>query len=60
MGSVKITLIKSLIGQRPEHRATAKALGLTKIDKVVIHKNTPQIQGMINKIIHLVEVEDIN
>ncbi|MGI6574343.1 MAG: 50S ribosomal protein L30 [bacterium] len=59
MGTVKIILKRSLIGSKPEQRATAKALGLTKINKAVIRKDTPQIRGMINKINHLVEVETV-
>ena len=58
MGAVKITLRRSLIGTLPRQRATAKALGLTKMHKSVIHKDTPQIRGMIAKINHLVEVEE--
>ncbi|HHY36881.1 MAG TPA: 50S ribosomal protein L30 [Firmicutes bacterium] len=57
--ALKITLKRSLIGTRPKQRATAKALGLTKLHKSVIHKDNPQIRGMIAKINHLVEVEEV-
>ncbi|HHW54467.1 MAG: 50S ribosomal protein L30 [bacterium] len=59
MAALKITLKRSLIGTRPKQRATAKALGLTKLHKSVIHKDNPQIRGMIAKINHLVEVEEV-
>ena len=59
MAAWKITLKRCLIGTRPKQRATAKALGLTKLHKSVIHKDNPQIRGMIAKINHLVEVEEV-
>lgn len=58
MGSLKITLKRSLAGSRPQQRATAKALGLTKLQKTVTHRDNPQIRGMIATIAHLVEVEE--
>ena len=59
MAKVKITLIKSLIGRKKEHIATVNALGLRKIGKNVEHEETPQIRGMINKVIYLVKVEQV-
>ena len=59
MAKVKITLVKSLIGRKKEHIATVNALGLRKIGKNVEHEETPQIKGMINKIIYLVNVEEV-
>ncbi|MCB2295111.1 50S ribosomal protein L30 [Clostridium algoriphilum] len=59
MAKVKITLVKSLIGRKKEHIATVNALGLRKIRKSVEHEETPQIKGMINKIIYLVKVEQV-
>lgn len=56
---LKITLLKSLIGARPEIRKNAEALGLTKVNSSVIKENTPTIRGMINKISTLVKVEEI-
>ncbi|MEE9435597.1 MAG: 50S ribosomal protein L30, partial [Candidatus Adiutricales bacterium] len=44
---IKITQIRSLIGRPPKHRRTIRALGLTKINKTVVHKDTPEIRGMI-------------
>ena len=59
MAKVKITLVKSLIGRKKEHIATINALGLRKIGKNVEHEETPQIKGMINKVIYLVNVEEV-
>ena len=59
MAKVKITLVKSLIGRKKEHIATVNALGLRKIGKNVEHEETPQIRGMINKVIYLIKVEEV-
>ncbi|MCR6514667.1 MAG: 50S ribosomal protein L30 [Clostridium sp.] len=59
MAKVRLTLVKSLIGRKKDHIATANALGLKKIRKTVEHEVTPQIQGMINKIDYLLKVEEI-
>jgi large subunit ribosomal protein L30 len=59
LAKVKITLVKSLIGRKKEHIATVNALGLRKIGKNVEHEETPQIKGMINKVIYLINVEEV-
>ena len=59
MAKVKLTLVKSLIGRKKEHIATVNALGLRKIRKDVEHEETPQIKGMINKVIYLIKVEQV-
>lgn len=59
MARLRVTLVKSLIGRKKEHIATANALGLKKIGKTVEHEVTPQINGMINKINYLLKVEEI-
>lgn len=56
---IKIRLVKSLIGQKPQHRKTAKALGLGKIDSTVLKVKSPPILGMVRAIAHLVEVEEM-
>lgn len=56
--TLKITLIKSTIGRKDDQIATVKALGLKKIRSVVEQNDTPQIRGMINKVSHLVKVEE--
>jgi len=56
--TIKITLVKSLIGSTEKQRRVAKALGLTKKDQTVEHKDTPVIKGMVNAIPHLLEVAE--
>ena len=55
MAKLRITLVKSLIGRKKDHIATANALGLKKIGKTVEKEETPQIKGMIKKIDYLLE-----
>ncbi|MEM9819552.1 MAG: 50S ribosomal protein L30 [Bacteroidota bacterium] len=59
MGKVKITQIKSIIDRSKRQKDTVKALGLRKINQSVIHEVNPQITGMINKVAHLVKVEQL-
>ena len=59
MAKIKVTLVKSLIGRKKDHIATAHALGLKKIGKTVEHEETPQIRGMINKGDYLLKVEEV-
>lgn len=53
---IKIKLVKSLIGASEAQRKVAKSLGLSKINQVVQHFNSPTILGMVNKIPHLVQI----
>ncbi len=55
---LKVKLVKSTIGCKKDQIATVAALGLKKIRDVKEHKDTPQVRGMINKVSHLVEVEE--
>ena len=57
--SLRITLVKSAIGFQKDQKATVRALGLRKMHATVTHKDTPAIRGMVNKISHLVEVEEV-
>ena len=57
---VKVTLVKSTIGQKPAKRATVRALGLKKINSTVEHEINPAIAGMIAAVQHLVKVEEMN
>jgi large subunit ribosomal protein L30 len=57
MSDIKVTLKKSQIGSTKKVRATLVGLGLTKTNKTVVRKDTPEIRGMIKKVEHLVEVE---
>lgn len=59
MSALKITLKKSLIGQTPKNRATAKALGLSKIGKSVQMPDNDAVRGMVRKVRHMVQVEEI-
>jgi large subunit ribosomal protein L30 len=54
---LKVTLLKSLIGTRPEHRACVRGLGLRRINHTVEIADTPAIRGMINKVSYLVRCE---
>jgi len=56
---LKITQVKSGIGALKKHKATLRALKLTRHQKSIIHKDTPQIRGMVSQINHLVEVEEV-
>jgi large subunit ribosomal protein L30 len=60
LAKLRIKLVKSVIGSKKDQKATVAALGLRKIRQVVEHDDTPQIRGMINKVSHLVEVEEVN
>ena len=55
---LKIKLIKSPIGYSLRQKGTVAALGLKKINQVVTHDDTAVIRGMINKVSHLVKVEE--
>lgn len=54
---IRVTLVRSPIGYTKDQRATANALGLRRLHQTVEHKDTPALRGMIQKIIHLVQVE---
>ncbi|MEL6178414.1 MAG: 50S ribosomal protein L30 [Myxococcota bacterium] len=56
---LKITLKRSVIGALKKQKQTIEALGLRKRHHSVVHKETPQIRGMIEKVAHLVEVEKL-
>jgi len=55
---LKITLVRSTIGRLQVQKDTVRALGLRKIHQTVEQADTPAIQGMINKVAHLVKVEE--
>jgi len=54
---LKVTLLKSVIGTKPEHRASVRGLGLRRINHTVEVDDTPAIRGMINKVSYLVRCE---
>lgn len=59
MAQVKITLTRSLIGYPKDQRATVKALGLSKIRTSVVKEDSASLRGMLHKVAHLVEVEEV-
>jgi large subunit ribosomal protein L30 len=56
---LRITLVRSTIGYEKSQLATARSLGLRRMNFTVTHKDTPVIRGMINKISHLLRVEEV-
>jgi large subunit ribosomal protein L30 len=54
---IKVTLLKSVIGTKPEHRASVRGLGLRRINHTVEVEDTPAVRGMINKVSYLVRCE---
>lgn len=56
---LKITLVKSTIGQKPAKVATVRSLGLKKISSSVVQEDTPVIRGMVAAVSHIVKVEEI-
>jgi large subunit ribosomal protein L30 len=56
--TVKVTLRRSVIGQKPKARATVESLGLRRIRQTVEHPDSPALRGMLHKVRHLVEVEE--
>jgi len=57
---LKVTQKRSIIDQIEPQKRTIKALGLGRPNYVAVHTDTPQIRGMIRKVIHLVQVEEID
>jgi len=55
---LKLTQVRSQIGQTQRHRGTLRALGLGKIGRTAEHDDSPVIAGMLRKVRHLVKVED--
>ena len=56
--TLKITLVKSIIGSTPYQKKVVKALGLGKLNSSVVLPNSPATQGAINKVSHLLKVEE--
>ena len=55
---VRITQVRSQIGQTQRHRGTLRALGLGKIGRTAEHPESPQLAGMLRKVRHLVRIEE--
>lgn len=56
--TLRVTLVRSPIGYTKDQKATARALGLRRLNHTVEHKDTPALRGMLNKIIHLLRIEE--
>jgi large subunit ribosomal protein L30 len=54
---IRVTLVKSLIGTKQDHRATVRGLGLRRINHTVELEDTPAVRGMVNKVFYLVKCE---
>jgi large subunit ribosomal protein L30 len=55
---LRVTYVKSAIGYNEKQKLTIQALGLRRLHQVVEHPDTPAVRGMINKVSHLVRVEE--
>ncbi len=58
MAELKITWTKSCIGRPQNQRRIIKSLGLRRLHHTVVHQDSPTIRGMVNKVSHLVKVEE--
>ena len=54
---IKVTLVKSVIGTKQDHRATVRGLGLRKLNSCAMVEDTPAVRGMIHKIAYLLKCE---
>jgi large subunit ribosomal protein L30 len=60
MSPLKVTQIKSVVGSKQGHKRTVRALGLKRIRDSRVHEDTPQIRGMVRKVQHLVQAEEVD
>lgn len=56
--TIKITLVKSVIGRKPKHVSIVKQLGLGKLNSSVVHTDNPSIRGLVNVVNYLLQVEE--
>lgn len=56
--TVRVTLVRSPIGYTRDQKATVHALGLRHMHQTVEHVDTPALRGMLNKVIHLLKIEE--
>lgn len=59
MGKIKVTLKRSPINRKEEHKRTVRALGFKRLNQTVEHEATPQILGMVNHVRFMVDVEEV-
>jgi large subunit ribosomal protein L30 len=58
--TLRITQVRSSIGAKPKQRGTLRALGLRRIRQTVEHPDRPEIRGMVERVPHLVSVEEVS
>ena len=58
MKTIKVKLVKSVLGCKRGHRDTVRGLGLKKLNHVSELSDTPEVRGMINRVAYLVRIED--
>ncbi|BBU68103.1 MAG: 50S ribosomal protein L30 [Fluviibacter sp.] len=56
---LKVTLVKSVIGTKQDHRATVRGLGLGRVNSTAVLEDTPAVRGMIHKVQYLVKSESV-
>jgi large subunit ribosomal protein L30 len=56
--TLRVTWVRSSIGYTKDQKATVRALGLHRLHQTVEHKDTPALRGMLNKIIHMLKIEE--
>lgn len=59
MGQLKVTLKRGLSGSTDRQRQSVRGLGLRRRHHSVVVEDTPSIRGMVNKVIHLIDVEEV-
>ena len=60
MGKLKIRQVRSTIHRKAVQKQTMRALGIRRMNQTVVHDDNPCIRGMVKKVEHLLEVEEIN
>jgi len=60
MSQLKVTQVRSSIGTKPKQRGTLRALGLGRIGKTRVLPDTPDVRGQIQKVPHLVDIEEVD
>ena len=60
MAKLRITWKKSAIGYNKRQRMTLKALGFRSLNQTIVHSDSPVVRGMLNKVRHLVQVEEVS
>jgi large subunit ribosomal protein L30 len=56
---LRITLVRSPLGNTTKHKLTIRALGLSRLHQTVVQADTPQLRGMLAKVAHMVTVEEV-